>query len=100
MSLLFEFNYCPVALSRSVLITYLNKSGIKIPTASSSRLLAPRRRPVLKNVVFDPLHFLLIKSCFWDDLFDRDVLELSLWITLDVYVKWLQQVKPKEVPDK
>jgi hypothetical protein len=30
-ALLFEFNYCPVAVSKAVLSFYLSKSGINLP---------------------------------------------------------------------
>ena len=35
----------------------------------------------------------MIQSIYWNHPFHRKVLDLTLWISLDCYIKWITQVK-------
>jgi hypothetical protein len=96
-SLLYHFTLTPTALAHQVLLYYLEQSSIALPQGEKRR---SRRSRTVKSLVLDPLHFLMVKTAFWEDSSSRDVLELALWITLDAYCKWVLQLKPKDCTPK
>lgn len=51
-------------------------------------------------IVADPLHFMMISNKFWEDSFDRDVLEIALWMSMDSYCRWTERQSFRDVPDK
>ena len=57
------------------------------------KLVPKQRFSPLDPPIYDPMHFLMIQSIYWSHPFHRKVLDLTLWISLDCYIKWITQVK-------
>ena len=81
-----HFHLRPVELSKLTVEHYLRQSGISFPL--SSRLLPKKRFAPVTPPTYDPMHFLMVQSVYWNHPFHRRVLDLALWVSLDCYTKW------------